>query len=101
MLRHKGTSGIIKAGVKELKWPTQSPDLNPTEYLWDGIFRFCRHRAIFVDFDKCSGSRSNQNSDRFSLKILLFTSMSPRGFATQAHFFVSSNHKSQFQSKFQ
>ena len=27
-------------GVKELRWPEQSPGLNPTEHLWDKLERW-------------------------------------------------------------
>lgn len=26
---------LLRDGVKDLEWPAQTPDLNPTEYLWD------------------------------------------------------------------
>ncbi|KAI4895592.1 hypothetical protein NFI96_013123 [Prochilodus magdalenae] len=33
-----------ESGVEELAWPAQSPDLHPTEHLWDGLERRLRAR---------------------------------------------------------
>ncbi|TWW64796.1 Transposable element [Takifugu flavidus] len=35
---------MTESGVDELDWPAQSPDLNPTEPLWDELERRLRAR---------------------------------------------------------
>lgn len=33
-------------GIDAINWPSHSPDLNPTENLWDVMFRCIRHCCV-------------------------------------------------------
>ncbi|KAI4876295.1 hypothetical protein NFI96_018085 [Prochilodus magdalenae] len=53
---HRASSiktSVSESGVEELDWPAQSPDLNLTEHLWDGLEQRLRARP----------SRSTSGSD--------------------------------------